>query len=206
MGQQYRLQVINNSTNPGNICVYQSLPESMGTDWNSLAWFSQYAYPSTTVTFAWALNYQFMCGETGSLKPGVVFGASQALDADLTTQNMVALHYDHALTFTSQTMNPESAGSLVVTQHDGIPLNLASVGIGISGAAAFALQAQPNSTLIFTPDPTYWLTFGTYQKGEILDTPELSDSVKVEFPPNVFAMTAILNPDNTWTVRPTGTV
>lgn len=206
MSVKYELKVINNSSNSGDICVYQTPPDTTVTDVMSLAWFSEYAYPTTTVIFDWSLNYQFMWDETGNLKPGVVFDASQIWDADLTTQNMVTLHYDKAYTFKNLTMNPQSAGSLVVMQDYSIPLKMASVGVGMSGAGAFAFQAQPNTTLIFTPHPIYWVTFGKYDKGQILDTTQITNRAELAFPPNVYSMTAILNPDNTWTVGPTGTV
>jgi hypothetical protein len=202
MSQKYTLKVMNNSTNKGNICVYQSTPETTATNVMSLAWFSEYAFPTTTVIFDWSLDYQFMWDETGTLKPGIVFDASQVWDADLTSNNMVTLHYDQAYTFKDQHTNSNSAGNLVITQDETVPLKMAAVGIGMSGAGAFAFEAQPNTTLVFTPHPEYWITFGNYQKGEILDITAITNQAKVAFPPNVYSMTAFLMSDNTWSVVP----
>jgi hypothetical protein len=199
---RYELSVKNNSTNPGSICIYQTLEESMVPGLISLAWLSQYAHPMTNLSFSWSPTYQFMWSETGTLRPGVVFNASQALDADPTRQNMVTLQYNGAYTFTDQQMDPQSAGRLVVKHDHSIPFNRAAVGIGISGAAAFAFQANPNSIVNLRPKANYWITFGNYEKGQVLETRQISNAAQLAFPPNVFAMTATLNFDNSWTVGP----
>lgn len=206
MSQKYELKVINKSSNAGDICVYQTPEDTTVNGIMSLAWFQEYAYPTTTVVFDWSLDYQFMWDETGTLKPGVVFDASQIWDADLNTKNMVSLHHDQAYTFKNLTMNPQSAGSLVVKQDYSIPLNEGSVGIGMSGAGTFAFPAQPNTTLVFTPHPTYWVTFGNFTKGQVLDTTQITNQAQVAFSPNVYSMTAVLNLDNTWTIAATGTL
>jgi hypothetical protein len=161
------------------------------------------AHPGTGVTFGWSRNYQFMWGETGVLRPGVVFSPSQSLDADLTTRNSVTLQYNRGFAFKDQRRDPQSVGRLVVTQDPSIPSGTAAVGLGVSGSAAFAFQAQPNMSMNLNLErPEYWVTFGTYAKGQLLDRWQITNSARVDFPPGVFRMTATLDGGNNWNVQP----
>jgi len=200
-GQTYTLIFQNNSSNAGDVCVYQTDPNIGVPDVMSLAWFSEYNYPTTQVQFQWEIDYSFVWGQTGNLVPGVVFSASQTWAADLQSKNQVTLTYDQAYTFANQTYGPQS-GTLYITEDRSLPLKDASVGIGMSGAGTFVVQAQPNLNLLFTPHPIYWITFGDFEPGEVLDIESITNVAQVAFPPNIFTMSAVLNPDNTWTVTP----
>lgn len=202
-GVNYTLIFKNNSTNSANACVYQQDPNIGVPDVMSLAWFSKYAFPTTTVTFQWTIDYSFVWSETGVLVPGVIFTATQNWGADLSTTNQVTFsHPGQAYTFQNQTAGPQG-GSLYITEDGTLPIKQASVGIGMGGFGTFVVQAQPNWNLVFTPHPEYWITFGNYTQGEVLDQTSISNPAKVAFPVNTYSMTAILNPDNTWTVMPT---
>lgn len=48
----------------------------------------------------------------------------------------------------------------------------------------------------------YWVTAGDFEQGEVLDVTEIANAAAVVFPPGVFAMTAVLGANNTWTVSP----
>ena len=200
-GQVYTLEFQNNSTNAGDVCVYQTPPDVNTPGVMSLAWFSQFNYPTTEVVFKWTIDYSFVWSQTGVLKPGVIFDASQTWEADLHTSNQVTFHYDQAYTFQGQKAGPQ-AGNLYITEDPTIPLKTASVGIGMSGAGVFAVQAQPNINLVFTPHPLYWITFGKFVPGQVLDIQSLTGVAQVQFPPNIYKMAAILNEDNTWTIEP----
>ena len=80
-------------------------------------------------------------------------------------------------------------------------INQASVGIGLSGAVAFAVQAQPNMYFRFSPRFDYWVTFADVKQGQVLNPSEIN-AVKIEFPYGIFSMNATLNADNTWTITP----
>lgn len=79
----------------------------------------------------------------------------------------------------------------------------AMVGIGLSNAATFAVPAQPNVNLVFTPHPEYWVTAGTFTHGQVLDIEEITNEVAVPFDAT-FTMTAVLDSQNNWTVTPVG--
>lgn len=72
----------------------------------------------------------------------------------------------------------------------------------MSGAGTFAIAAQPGADLVFTPHPTYWLTFGSYTPGQVLDPAKLPHTLEVTFPPDVFALQVTLDKNHHWTTSP----
>ncbi|MFT9847677.1 hypothetical protein [Aneurinibacillus sp. REN35] len=207
MSQQYSVVFVNHSSNSGSACVFQQDPNLATHNAMSLAWFTKFNYPNTKVLFKWNIDYSFVWSETGVLVPGVQFIANEVLPADLTKNNSVTLsHEGGAYTFTNQKTASSSAGSLVINEDGTIPLKQASVGIGMSGNGTFAVQAQPNQILTFTPHPKYYIAFGSFSEGEVLDIDQMSQSAEIAFQPNVYSMTAILNQDNSWTIQPTSAV
>lgn len=202
---QYSLEFINNSSNSWDVCVYQDDPNIGIPNVMSLAWFTKRVAPTTTVTFTWGIDYNFVWSETGELKPGITFKASQTWAADPAGNNQITLTHDGtangAYTFSNLTTGPQK-GNLYITQDNKIPLKQASTGIGMSGKGTFVCQSQPNINLIFTPHPRYWITFGQFQPGEVLDIESITNKAEIDFPPNIYTMQAILQADNTWTVQP----
>lgn len=202
-GVSYSLIFVNNSTNPGSACVYQEDPNIGNPNVQSLAWFAKRTAPTTRTTFSWTVDYSFVWAETGELIPGVMFAASQTWAADLTSTNQVTFSNDGGMyTFQNQQAGAQ-AGSLYIREDASVPLKQASVGIGMSGAGTFAVQAQPNMNLVFTPHPKYYITFGEFTPGEVLDITSITDKAEIKFPSGVTSMTALLREDNTWSVMPT---
>ncbi|MEO1085625.1 MAG: protein rhiA, partial [Acidobacteriota bacterium] len=164
--------------------------------------FCKAAAPTTEVEFNWTIDYSFVWSEEGVLTPGVVFKASQTWDANLTSLNQISLNkLGAAYTFQDQQQGPRS-GTLSILQSNLVTPQQASVGIGMSGFGTFAVPGQPNVTAMFTPHPEYWITFGKYQQGEVLDITTITESARIQFPANVSSMDVTLNADNTWTVAP----
>ena len=197
--QKYTLTFINYSSLAGSVCVYQK-PVDIGVpNAMSLAWLTYHSYPSTEVDLTWSIDYSFVWSKTGVLKPGVEFRASQRKIADLDRNNKIAFtHTEYGLIFMDQTDGPN--GTLWIDQDGTIAVNTASVGIGMSGEGVFAVQAQPNFHLGFTPHPNYWITFGCFEKGMVLDIQQITDSCNIEFPYGIYQMYAILGLDNRWTI------
>lgn len=203
-GTEYTLIFRNESSNTGDACVYQYDPDMEVQDVMSLAWFAKGAAPTTILVFTWTIDYCFAWSEIGELVPGVIFEASQIWDADLATTNQVTLKMIDGEIYTFADQCPGSySGNLYILGDKTLPVREASVGIGMAGAPTYVAPAQPNWEWIYTPKPLYWITFGTFDPGEVLDVESISHKARVHFPPNVYSMTAILNWDNTWTVTPT---
>jgi hypothetical protein len=206
MADNYSLIFVNNSTMLGDACVYQTNPDTNDPSVMSLAWFSKRTQPTTRVRFDWTIDYSFIWSETGVLVPGVIFTASQEWPADLTYKNQVQFtKTGGAYTFQNQTSGPQG-GTLYIKEDSTIPPQQASVGIGMSGAGTFAVQAQPNMTAMFTPHPRYWIAFGNFIPGQVLDIAHINNPGEIDFPYATYSMTAILNQDMTWTIKPTNEV
>ncbi len=73
----------------------------------------------------------------------------------------------------------------------------------MAGAATLLMQAQLNMRYQFVSRPQYWISFGHHTKGEVIDVDTVTTPAQIKFPVNTHSMTAILNADATWTVKPT---
>lgn len=182
----YSLTVQNNSSGYTNFCMFQSPPDTnLGVQVQTLAWFVEPAYPTTSVTFNWDVDYSFCWSETGPLSPGVTFTASQVWAADPLDPTLQAVqfhHAEHAYTFERLPADlSRQPGNLYIVQGSDVPLRDASVGIGMSGSGTHAVDAQPNLNLIFTPHPRYWLVAGDFVHGEVLDMAELSNAIEIDY-------------------------
>lgn len=202
----YSVLFINNSLNSGDVVIYQTDPNIGVLNTLPLAWLTAPNYPNTRVSFQWTLQYQFCWSETGRLAPGVVFLPAEIRQTDLQAMNLIECGaVDGHFAFFNQSDGP-SMGSLYFKQNATVPIGEYSVGIGMSGQATFAVQSQPNWIFALTPHPQYWIDFGEYTTGEALGPNKMLNSAQIEFPSGVYSMTVVLNPDNTWTIRPTRTV
>lgn len=201
MSTKYTLKVTNNSNRSGSICVYQRDPEQEKyTNLYSLAWFSKACHPGTTIKFTWDLDYCFSWSETGMLRPGVTFEASETRAADPSSASDNAIGFTKtggAYMFTTP-LRPGTPGELRIQTDDTIPIDEASVGIGMSGQPALAISAGPNLDYAFIPHPEYWIAFGDYIEGEVIDLNMVTQTAKVVFPRNVYSLSMTLQEDNTW--------
>lgn len=200
----YSLKVINNSVNKGDITLFQSPPDD-SLDLMSTAWLTKLVNPNTTLQFIWEQDYNLVWDETGNLEPGVTFNASQVVPASLKDNNEIMFtKRDGAYQFINQ-KKAANDDAFIINCDGTIPNKKAAVGIGMSGAPILLRQAQPNINFSFIPStpPKYWITFGKYTQGQVIDTTIIyAQSASIVFPANVYKMTATLNPDNTWTITP----
>ncbi|MFA8300659.1 MAG: hypothetical protein ACEPOV_10890 [Hyphomicrobiales bacterium] len=200
---RYTLNVINNSTQNGNFCVFQENPDITDPYVMSLAWFNKYAFPKTKLSFNWTIDYGFVWSQTGRLTKGVIFNASQDFPANLKSTNQITISKEQgAYYFHDQRRGPKE-GTLYIEEDNTIPSNQVSVGISMSGKGTFAVQGQPNMSALFTPHPKYYVVFGNFIDGEVLDVTKISNKFEIDFPPNVYSVTAVFNPDNTWSMMTT---
>jgi hypothetical protein len=200
---KYTVNFTNNSSNPGNVILFQQQPEFKSADIYSLAWFAKAANKGVMVEFDWDVNYSFVWSQTGNVIPGVIFTASQNIAADPikpSGNQITLLQNDYGLSFEGQTTDRDSQGSLVIQEDGTVPLGGAAVGIGMSGFGTFVKATGPNQNLIFTPHPEYWIAFGNYEQGEILDIGIVNNPAQIAFPPGHSTANATLNLDNSWTI------
>ena len=205
MGTIYTITFVNHSPNNGTVILYQTGNGNVPNAF-PLAWFAHSAAPGSNFTFQFSTDYGFTWGETGKLVPGVVFKAMQYLTANLSTSNETTLtHTDSGYRFVNQRPGPQP-GSLFIEQDATLPMNVLSTGIGMSGRAVVVMNAEPNIQSVFLPEPKYWIAFGNYVAGQVLDPYYVNNPARITFPAGVFSIYAILNSNNTWTVQTTPVV
>ncbi|SDN97239.1 hypothetical protein [Ensifer sp. YR511] len=167
----------------------------------SLAWLARPTAPGSRVTFTWSLDYCFTWSETGVLQPGLAFSASQVRPANPDGENMIQLTEDEygATMFANPSTNG-APGSLTIEQLSNVVPNRTAVGIGMSGAGTFAIQAAPNMTAVFTPHPNYWVVFGNYEMGDVIDVEDITGAVEVIYGGSLTSRAATLGLDNLITI------
>lgn len=153
MSNTYTLTFVNNSDNNWDFCCFQEDPNISTQDVQSLAWFAFPVAPTTSVSFSWTIDYQFVWSQTGQLGAGVVFTASQKWEASLTGNNGVDFTRKPNQAFTFENLAPfGNQGTLYINQDSTIPNNTAAVGInmGIVGAPPAPARARSSCR----PSPT----------------------------------------------------
>lgn len=208
----YKLNVKNDSTQLGNVCVYQIFPDqARPNSLYSLAWFSEIVSPGAEISFEWDMVYSMVWSQTGILKPGLRFKATQNLPADPmdVTNNFQVLSKKTGPFAFNNDFGEKGVQCLITIKTDHtIPNNVASIGVGIGGKPAIAINAAANMTYQFTPTPTYWIIFGDFVEGEVLDLKVInptmknifSQTMKIVFPLNVYELSLRFAEDNTWKV------
>jgi hypothetical protein len=206
MATNYSLTVKDQALSPGVFCVYTTCPDpAVQLNLTSLAWFTKPANPNTTLTFDWSLDYSFVWCETGELRPGVRFRASQDFPADPQKPELAKVFLDKAngayefLANAPPNKQPP-AGTLGIYTGGNIPSNDISAGIGLGGSPALVVPTSPNLGYTFIPKIKYWIAYGSFTRGEVLDLNSMTVVQEIDFPLNVYDLEVILNADNTWTV------
>lgn len=197
---QLQLMLVNNSGKPGNLIIFQRY----GNTPNSLAWVSKYAYPGTQFAFRWdPWSYCYVWSGSGNLGPGIEFDAAQTVPASPTDTNLVPFSYDaeHKTFFFGAPERGPQQGVFTIRSDVTVPPNSAVVGIGMAGKATFLTNAQPNFNVAIEPRATYWVAFGNYKQGELIEDVDAIKAVQVTFPPRVVAMTATVAADGSWTIE-----
>lgn len=202
-GTTYTLTMVNQSSQPWIFYVYQTFPEQT-SDIFSLAWLaSPYKIvPKAQITFKWEVNYTFLWGQTGVLEPGVSFVAGMSIDADPQAGDTTQFSVTPGPNLTPA--QPGGApGTLTIYDQPDVPNSEFSVGIGMGDAGTFATQAGTNLKHVFTPTPSYWVAAGIDQQvGTVLDIQTVTQTAPVIYPANVYSLTATLQDNNTWTIKP----
>ena len=197
----YTLNVNHNGTDFGDICIYQTYDDQMD-DIRPLVWFSKSAHPKTRLQFQWDILYSLAWSEQGDLTPGVVFKASQIEDVDPSdvSRNTVLLTREQGAFRFGNSDNPTKAGKLGVVCDSTIPAGTVSVGVAMSGKPAVACTASPSLKYTFSPHPRYWIAFGKFEEGEVIDVNRMTQKFEITYPVNIYERTVELGPDNTWSL------
>lgn len=206
-GDQYLIQITNNSSiDTQNAIVFQQQPE-LPADAYSLAWLSKACHAGTWIDFTWTIDYNFVWGQEGDLKPGVQYRAGQVIDADLNFNNKVTLQYEGGgFKFGPTGPGPVNGhGSLFISQGSDVPgygsSNQGSVGIGMSGSGTYIVPTNPDGGggTQFSITPTYWVAFGSHEQGTVVTEDILNFPQEVKFPVGSFSADCTFN-GSSWVV------
>ena len=202
MAQKYKLSVINDGHRDWKFYVYQKDPYQTQPDVFSLAWIvSPFLLRNQTqIEFQWSSEYAFVWNKSGKLKPGVTVVTSGKQDCSPSGCNATVFKAKPAPGLSEPTKEAEP-GILLIKDDDDVAPDTFSVGIGMSGAGTFLQQAGPSLIHKFIPTPSYWVAAGIdVEVGSVLDIQSITPTTEVNFPPNVYSMTATLKKDNTWSL------
>jgi hypothetical protein len=198
--QNYTLRFKNRSKSQHDFLVYQQNIQVNTPYVYTLAWFAKPVASGVDVDFTWGIDYSFVWSEQGTLKPGITFNAHQVIPADLQNGNLVDFtRINDAFQFANK-VGTGASGSLTIDCDDTIPKDAATIGVGMSGNGTHVVKAEPNFAAVFTPHPEYWISFGSFTPGQVIDTQTMVNAEQVEFPTNVYLMTATLDSGNKWTL------
>jgi len=205
MSNSYSVSFLNNSPHTGTACLYQR-SDQMNADIMPLAWFTRSTPPQNLARFDWRTDdINFFWAETKDLKPGTVVNPRQTAFTNRIYANSITLSGAAAdkLGFGTWESGAQYE-TLDIRVAAGVPPNTASVGITMSGAPVFAVQAQPNSRNTFILDRysiNYWLAFGDFQGGEVLDVSRIILQTEIRFWGGTNAMDVELSGGFSFSVR-----
>lgn len=196
----YSLTIVNHSAHSDSFMVFQNDPGSFAPNALALAWFAKFSNPgpNVSVKFTWTIDWGFSWADTGTLSPGVIFSASDQRSASPTT-NMIPLSYNGAYQFGPQTAGADP--NLFYIAEDGsIPVgSSASVGITMSGSTVYAAQARPNNNITATPHPQYYVAYGSFQPGQVIDISTVNNPLQLNYQTGIYSLSTTLNADDSWT-------
>jgi len=203
----YTLRVKNESSNNTNFAVFQEVPNTsaLGNVF-TLAWFSKYAFVTTTAEFGWSIDYSAIWSRPGQeLRPGVVCKTGQTIPVDLNGKNSLVLTYSEEHdAFNFEAPKEGAKGTILTACDSSVPNSLttpsaaAGVGIGMSGSGVFLADTQPNMEKVWTPKPRYFVIAGSYKQGEILDVQTVFGKAKEIVFNGVSTVELTLNDRNEW--------
>ena len=200
----YSVKVVNNGVAPSKFYVYQQPPSI--TNNLSLAWFASpyHIAAGDRITFSWNIQYSFVWSDTGIVKAGVIFALMGLKECDPTGKNITTFTFENDTPQLSDPITGGAGGSLTIEEGTTIPFNKFAVGVGMSGKGTYVVNAGPNLTHQFTPEPQYFIVAtDEVVEGEVVDITTVTKSGSLVFPPNVYDLTATLKSDNTWDITPT---
>lgn len=62
-------------------------------------------------------------------------------------------------------------------------------------------MASPSLKYTFSPHPRYWIAFGKFEEGEVIDLNRMTQKFEINFPVNIYQRTVELTSNNTWADR-----
>ena len=210
MPNSYSLTVMNNSelVKP-TFAVFAKLPQGSAPQTLTTAWLIQQIDSATHYTFTWDITWGFVWSASGAEADYQwTAGGNLAADPNSASQCEAVFDYDGSFLLTPGTGTP-NASTLWITDTTNVPRpskQPSSVGVSLSGSPACVVNAGPNLNQTFTLHPTYYINAGNYVQGQMVDGNSVAAYQELKYAGGVTALTATLNPDNTWNVLPSSKI
>jgi rhizosphere induced protein len=191
----------NDSGRSGAVCVYQRSPEIEAAGGQPVAWITKSVAPSTNVLVTWQAEFAFVWREAHELSPTIALQAWQAWPADPAGQNQITVRRNERFyTFADPSQAPQP-GALVILTDENVAPGVLSIGIGTGGMVTFVSPAKPGTTHAFAPDATYWIAFGDYVTGQVLDPLTIVPQVQLLFSSLITRLAVVLDAGDVWTTN-----
>lgn len=200
MGKQYSITINNQASHSASFMLFQSDPGAWSPNALAVAWFAKKSNPSPTsrVKFIWTVDIGLSWADTGPLGPGAIYQASETFDPT-GTLNQVTLDYNGAYFFSNPVKGADPA-RIYLQESPNIPVaSGASVGVTMSGKPVYATQAMPNTNLTFSPKASYYLAYGNFEEGTVIDVSTINNALLLPYPTGIYSLETTLNADNSWT-------
>jgi hypothetical protein len=207
MATKYSVTLRNQSQKGGTFCLYATAvdPVQVQDDLRSLAWVTASANPNVRVDFEWLVNYTLSWSQTGPLADGVIYKASQEIPADPNSPQTNRAYLDkndsgyELLSGDSRTIVPP-AGALAIATSNNVISNEAAIGIGINGNPILAIPSTPNYNFTFFTKLKYWVAFGSFEQGAVIDVNRMTSVYELKFSGAVHHLDITLDDSNEWNV------
>jgi rhizosphere induced protein len=201
MGKIYSVTVDNHASHSACFMVFQSDPTQWAPNALSLAWFARYSNPgqNSRTRFEWTADTGFSWAETGELQPGIQFAAAETYEPT-GGSNRISLDWENGVYRFAYPSWGADPARFYLAETANIPArSQACVGVTMSGSTVYAVQARPNQNLAFSPRPRYFIAYGDYQQGDVIDVSTVNNPLELSFPTGVHALTTTLHADGSWT-------
>lgn len=211
MPVQYRVSCQNNTQLTASFCIFQILryPDSgLAAQPKSLTWFTKKVHPRTGTQFAWTDEVFFIWGEYVS--PELIFTASR-LKTDMIRPRKRSAQFsyqDGAYTLKYSSYENPDHSKLQIHTDDTVISNQAVVGIGncscMTGCSVGAIvyDAFKNLNYPIRPEVDYYITFGNYKGGQVIDLNSISTPVqKIPFSQDKLSFKVIMRRNNLLAVK-----
>ena len=191
---EHVLAFVNNSQHSGVVIVYQHPPNTATERAFAVAWQALSVAPASRAIFHWSTDYSVALGQSGNVAVGSHFVPRTTLRVDLVAGVQV-------------TVNP-SAGTLQITEQGGVEagaLNVSvlqdstvdrsAVAVRIDGKPSLVVSTPPGVRWTYRPSSTYYVAFGHFMEGMILNTSLIPQSIAVQLEEGADEATVMLVPD-----------
>ena len=196
----YSITVENNSIESESLYIYQydELISNIGNIF-PVVMMSATIPSFVTSRFDWIENFIFW-SSTGQLVEGDTITTDNILNADQTTNNLVTLTNQNDSYILQSEGAGQVPGQLIIQVSGNIPISTVICGIGYQDMPTYAVEALPNSSIVFNPtSDEYFIGLGNMVAGQLLN-PSVQPSADIEFPSGMYNANVVMTNSQDFTI------